>query len=308
MLNRIFFIGILFIVKPVLASPLCVDLFAQDHFFSNRQMQFFDLKANLHEFKISEDEKISLLKMEEKAATVAREMDRIRGESVEGTVLYPAAGYDAAAAFLAFSKAKTVIGIDNHPFFLKPETKLYLDVHVKSYDQKGYTWVTDVDRKGEVASVVLARLKHAFPDIRLHRVALFQEGMAEGNKENSRARHGLIVFDTGPGTLVREYIHIHSFFEFRPWWLPAIKKAGFQAILKKGAMGFFSEYSQHGEYLMQVLKEQGGLLVDGDVRYIEEVRGKTYYETSVSRFGYGAKVLLLEYSGMKNNNAVDSHK
>lgn len=304
MKNRMILVCILLVTQPTFAKSFCIDIFPRVHFFSNRSLQVYGLKTSSFGLKVFEDERNSLLKMETKAKSVAIEVENFRGSPIKGTVIYPAAGFDATAAFLAFPEAKRVIGIDNHPFFLNPDRELFPDVYTKSYEENGYTWVRDVDRKGEIASVIVARLKHAFPEIRIHKLALLQEPALRGKG----ARHGLIVFDRGPGTSLREYVHIHSLFEFRPWWLTAINEEGFDAILKKGAMGFFSQYSQQGEYLMQALKQQGGFLVDGDVRYIDEVQGQAYHQTKISHFGYGAKVVFFDYSDANNSPGSNDMK
>jgi hypothetical protein len=233
------------------------------------------------------------------------------------TVLYPSAGYDATTGFLVTSHVTTVVGIDNHPFMntfaksLTPEP--FFSVNDKG---QGWTVISEVDFKNFVGEIILARLKAAIPGFRLHKVLHVQDSTKD-NLDSSFLSHGVIVFDTGEGTLIRRYIHLQSpvlnDYEMRPtsWWKDIVLQNNFQILIRKAAMSFYNY--PIGLELIRHLKENQGLLIDGDndvgsfpsYDLDQELAETSRLKLPISGFGYDSVTKIYFFlNENKNKNEI----
>jgi hypothetical protein len=84
------------------------------------------------------------------------------------------------------------------------------------------------------------------------------------------AIHGLIEYDSGPGTPVRNYIHVNSYITdkimTKAWWYQTLKRTGFDALILKAATGGFEAYDaiNLGQDVINTLARHNGVFVDGD--------------------------------------------
>ncbi len=188
------------------------------------------------------------------------------------TVLYMASGFDAGSPFLVFENARTVFAVDQHPFVKDPALPIRL--RIPDNDHDGYALISTVnDQAQSLASTILWRLSQSISNFRLIRVAAFTDPTA--TTIGRPAQHGLIEFDSGPGTQVRQYIHIDANIgsEYlpgqQPWWLARILRHGIDGLLVKGAMSVYANASKTdvaspAREVTRYLMKNGGIIVDGD--------------------------------------------
>jgi hypothetical protein len=290
---------VLFVSVEALAYRQCHFLFGRHDFLNEILIQPDVQAVSLSIQKgsvLDESDKKHLFTLEQKAKEVAQALSKkvSHFERIH-TVVYPASGYDGVSALLAFPSARRVIGIDNHPFLTDQRSQVRTNVYVnKSEAHKGWAYYGAVDAKRYVADVLLGRIEHAFPGVRFLRIWHI--------RDKNYYSHGLIEFDTGPGTQVRQYVHVESlnmssvWEEAMPWWLQSLKKQGFDAVLRKAAMHFF-EYGEENSIprtLLKELRNNKGVFVDGD-----SVLNKAEYRSSilpVGAFGYGQSIEVTDYA------------
>lgn len=188
------------------------------------------------------------------------------------TVLYMASGFDGGSPFLVFENARTVFAVDQHPFVKDPSLPIRL--RIPDDGDRGYTLITTVnDQAQSLASTILWRLSQSIQNFRPIRVMAFTDPTAAGT--GRPAQHGLIEFDSGPGTPVRQYIHIDANIgsEYhpgqQPWWLARVLRHGIDGLLVKGAMSVYANASKTdvaspARDVTRYLMKNGGIIVDGD--------------------------------------------
>ena len=188
------------------------------------------------------------------------------------TVLYMASGFDGASPFLAFENMRTVFAVDQHPFVKDPSLPIRL--RIPDDGDRGYTLISTVnDQAQSLASAILWRLSQSIQNFRAIRVVAFTDPTA--TEMGRPAQHGLIEFDSGPGTQVRRYIHIDADIgsEYRPgqqpWWLARVLRHGIDGLLVKGAMSVYANASKTdikspARDVTRYLMKNGGIIVDGD--------------------------------------------
>ncbi|MBK7890905.1 MAG: hypothetical protein IPJ84_08680 [Bdellovibrionales bacterium] len=206
------------------------------------------------------------------AQSVQNEVSKLPQAGTVDTVLYMASGFDGASPFLAFNSARTVFAVDQHPFVKDPTLPIRLRVPENDHD--GYALIGAVnDQAQSLASTILWRLSQSIQNFRLIRVVAFTEPTPTA--VGRPAQHGLIEFDSGPGTQVRRYIHIDANIgsEYRPgqqpWWLARILNHGINGLLVKGAMSVYANASKTdvaspARDVTRYLMKNGGIIVDGD--------------------------------------------
>lgn len=170
---------------------------------------------------------------------------RNRGRDVRiETVFYPMTGLDGAMPFSMFPDAKLVIGLDEHPFLpdhhpLIQNPNQSQMLFNRAHGQN-YTYTTSLDNV-PTGTTVLETLVATIPGFRLREVAISHDHYLGFIGDKIPLTHGLIAFDTGPGTPVRRYVHLHqSIGEFEKqefvgrWWRKYLKLNAPDVILLKG--------------------------------------------------------------------------
>lgn len=117
----------------------------------------------------------------------------------QSTVLYPGSGFDLSSGFRMFPNATTIIGFDNHPFIDHTERFFIPGADVILNKERPWSLVSHVDLLVSMASALVAQVYSRFPDARVHNVL-------ELRQENNS--HGVITFDTGEDTPIRQYVHL----------------------------------------------------------------------------------------------------
>ncbi len=242
--------------------------------------------------------KENLLYLELNAKEVAAAIAARADQKQIHTVVYPAAGFDGTSALLAFSDAELVIGIDNHPFVLEGTSIVHAQVPTiyKRETRVGWLLFNEVDEQMYTADMLLGRLSHAYRNFRVLRVLDL--------RDSGGLSHGLIEFDTGEGTQVRQYLHIQTenqssvWDEKMPWWLRNLHVRGLQGLISKAAMSFFEdtgEYHSLPYALMRILKREHGVFVDGDSHVSPSDLRVTRERTFLKYFGYSNNVRVFVY-------------
>jgi hypothetical protein len=160
------------------------------------------------------------------------------------TVVYPAAGFDSAFPVRFFPNSRLLIAIDNQPFIgryqFTANSALGLRLGLRPVPAWGEAWVPEsmvMDEKA-VASQVLANLRDALPEVHILRIIAFKSRLAPLHV------HGLILFNQGPGTSVRSYLHVHSpqwsNAEMQPWWIELLPEGSPIAVILKGSQQFYA--------------------------------------------------------------------
>lgn len=250
------------------------------------------------------------------ARRVADVLEKIGRAREVRTVLYPAAGFDAATPFRIFEHADLVIGMDNHPFAVTKRAQERAGVHERWLESgelsekvnvRGWVKYDQVNKQRSVLRGLTASLLSLSPNVRI----LSAEALdAYGHVEGRAVVHGIVKFDLGPGTTMRTYVHLHTPTDLTrttlPPWTPELLAAGYQAVLKKAAMDTYESYTESfGGFLIDHLRSQRGFIVDGDgmlsrwpwwqsrearetfeVRELEtEILGLGYQAISIFEFG-----------------------
>ena len=203
----------------------------------------------------------------ESSQEIGRNLRNIWPDFAPESLHYPAAGFDAATPFLIFPSLRRVIAIDDHHFHFPENTAENIVVPIVAPAQNaGFTVATQVDHQGAVARAILGRLAMGIPNLRVLSVTSYAV--------NGFGSHGRIVFDQGPNTLIREYIHLHIIelqgnligndgSEYTQWLEEVIMRSPREVLLAKGAMLFFT--STLGHSLMRSFEATpGALFLDGD--------------------------------------------
>lgn len=202
------------------------------------------------------------------------------------SALYFAAGVDSSTLFTLFKDLQNVVAVDQHPFFTEVGTTLKL-VQAPT-DFRGVTSWDEVDGVGSIASSVVSRLHSDIEGFRLRRITAFNEpiqdvkyapGRMTGDPVEFKVKrrivsHGVVEFDTGDRTLVRQYVHIDGYVGPttgpHPWWHPLLLSVPFDVLLAKGAMAVFpskwldSEFNYGSTPFAKAWQQRGGIVVDAD--------------------------------------------
>lgn len=237
------------------------------------------------------------------ARLVQNEVSKFPQSRKVDTVLYMASGFDGGSPFLVFENARTVFAVDQHPFVKDPSLPIRL--RIPDDGDRGYTLITTVnDQAQSLASTILWRLSQSIPNFRPIRVVAFTDPTP--TTVGRPAQHGLIEFDSGPGTQVRQYIHIDANIgsEYlpgqQPWWLGRILRHGIDGLLVKGAMSVYANASKTdvaspAQVVTRYLLKNGGIVVDGDTTptWPWKIAPASYPKVTVShtgiyQFGYSS--------------------
>lgn len=205
------------------------------------------------------------------------------------TVLYPAAGFDAATPFLVFPEATTVIGLDWHPFVGQYRDSAVARLPKERTHYALYHEVDELFTPG-VAGAIVARLRGQIPGFHLRHVGYFEEARAFAwtsetkfliedffgdRPAPSTSLNGWVEFDTGPGTTVRRYIHVQRLLgETAPSieedpWLARVLAGNYQALFLRAGMHIFTSGHPQSprfvrDYFFTEPAAHGLLIVDTD--------------------------------------------
>jgi hypothetical protein len=207
---------------------------------------------------------------------------KLGGVDEVGTVFYPFAGSDGAAAFRLFPNATTVVALENNPFLFelpKPKEKL---TYPKGLSGAWRHW-TSISRDDYLGARVLGGLEQAVPGFRLRKVEIIRRPELQFLNNDHLGRgpstHGRIEFDTGPGTPVRQYIHLDTYVPpnkvassasvGNEWWAQEVERLKPDATIVKASMSLL--HPQAGEIQIpglrqkvhQWMSDSHGLLVEG---------------------------------------------
>lgn len=218
-------------------------------------------------------------------------------------ILYPFAGADGPMAFHLFPNAREVVGIDNHPFFSEAPFA-HEKLLVKPNRGTSFRHTVDIDDLPEVGSRILGFLKGTIPGFRLKRI-LAHESLERETDYSSRTAphwHTIVEFDSGPGTPLRRYVHLHLAFDpsriqvksNTGWWLSEVMRMQPQAVIVKAAHYQYRE-DRFRKFILSVLRKNSGLLIEG----AETGSGYSAWEFS-SKFG------SIEYE-FPNSESIELH-
>jgi hypothetical protein len=271
----------------------CIDLFAKPN-------------ARLVEFLGSEDHTILVdsqslsdiqtqnFKLKIPAQELAGNISKITPQPTLETILYPSSGFDAGNAFTIFPEAKTIIGIDNHPFLIGNRSIIRAKVALDA--NYSYTHVGAVHTLTEnlgAAPFIVGELASSLSSFRLLTIQEY--------KQKAEISHGVIEFDRGPGTPIQRYIHVNGELPYLddpiPTWMTSITEGGYQALLAKGSETIF-DHDSGGDLLLVHLAQNGGLFVDTDGIFLSQRwidQNTAFSKTSVpsSKLGYNRSTSLI---------------
>jgi hypothetical protein len=158
------------------------------------------------------------------------------------TVLYPLVGADGGVAFKIFPHATRVIGTDRVPF--APDLSIASRAKIRVEELPLYRYEGSGEVRNDTTPLflrTLGRIARSTEGFRLRRVVLF----VEPAKPAEVRCHGVIEFDSGPGTSVRRYIHInHASLDDEAleeaWWARTMERhLRPQAVIVKAAVDVF---------------------------------------------------------------------
>jgi hypothetical protein len=244
--------------------PSCPARFLENHFHIPQDQTLIEVpveqiepRSHLSEHDVQEREEF--LKYFPSIDRIRAEIDRRFGSFPQvRTVFYPLSGTDPIAARL-FTQASVFIALDKQPFFGLSE---------KGFSSRpglggAFRWLQDVEREGALGPRLLGALQEAVPGFHLRRLAIFG---------NSESINGLIEYDQGEGTPIRQYVHIQGSVpsrktkDFHPWWMSELSRLKPQALIVKGSMSFLKANKCQPEFrqtLLGWLKEAQGLILEG---------------------------------------------
>ena len=238
------------------------------------------------------------------------------------TIFYPFAGFDSFTPAMLFPNAKTIVTLDMQPFASKTN-KASEFVATPYFGKSGFEHIFTVMSKPQISVAIVSGLLGAFPGVRILSVLEFRMKNFEG-KETS---NGVIEYDLGPGTPKRQYIHLHGWVGYHKRdlansWFESLDHMKIDAVIVKGAMGFFNDFLSMRNGIEEVkfgqiffrdaietwLSRSRGMLVTAGNH--KENQEKTPLEFSIGvpaenistridipnvEFGYGNKVTILRY-------------
>lgn len=199
------------------------------------------------------------------------------------TVVYPLSGFDAQTPFQIYPDADVVYGIDGEPFMSPEESGQTVEYFPLPYNpaRSSYSTIGQVMMQKTQVKPLLTRLAGNIKGFRLRQVEGFR---ISGAKEIPRTRsqggkyvtepavpmHGLIEFDTGPGTPARKYYHINDVFSAEDnienrWWYKDVL-GHIDGMLVKASMGQLKSVSIEGAFL-HLLESSHGILVEDGSAY-----------------------------------------
>lgn len=220
------------------------------------------------------------------------------------TAIYPASGFDLSTPFLLSPEITTVIGIDRNPFLmewnraikinLKDEHKVQQEELADKLKNRSWIKVGDVAGARQMAPSLLAVLKLAFPEARIHSVTRL---------DNDSSSHGIIIFDTGPGTQIRQYIHLQERMDTLSTTLSPLENTIFDnlkpdVILFKAAMvvtgGFGTVHEDSlGFSMAKKIADNGGVIIDADGRHWPQFLSTQIPKILLTNFSLGYEEINL---------------
>jgi hypothetical protein len=264
------------------------------------------------------------------------QLDRLRGliEKNVGpfrarTIFYPMAGYDAGTAQRLFPEATTIIGVDNHPFL--PETPP-ARISYGPAPAQNVVLYRNVDHLAYVGPAAIGQLQAMVPGFRLRRVYVVTTEELQGHRGESGFKqlsdsdprrvpsgHGIVEYDTGPGTPLRRYVHINASLLTQgnvesTWWWNAIERMAPDTVLVKGAEEAFQHRAAYHlrPSIRSWLHRAGGTLVeevlshDAGTAWVPQFSGFQSFpklptasidvrEAGLERFGYTHRIQVTRY-------------
>ena len=223
------------------------------------------------------------------------------------TIFYPFASYDAATPRLLFPEADTVLAIDDAPFVRSIDAKVKPDLDKTEVYDGSFHLTSQSELSESVANAIVARLQLTTKNFRLRKITAIQEKpeawlYSYKRDEQLGPTHGIIEYDSGPGTAIKQYIHINNYIsdelmEKQPWWYVQLKEHGFEALLQKAAAGGIESYTKTMTAdIIEILTKNKGVFLDGDnhTKAEAEMKQKGAFTYKLPEFkGYGDGRIVL---------------
>ncbi len=216
-------------------------------------------------------------------------------------VVYPFIGNDGGWPSAVLGRAPRVtIGLDDHPFWKRRHGSGSPRLSAVPAQIKAWTFYDDVGDDSGAAGKILGKLQSHVIGFRLRKV----EAIEDGSKT-----HGLVEFDTGPGSKVCQYVHLHEALDARDyrgaWWLDEVLRLKPRLLLLKGANGSPFQEGGAGEKLRQpflcALRDNGGAVIEegtsrgGRFSGNELLEGNRSSALVIAQWGYGDLVRLTTF-------------
>jgi len=314
------------------ALPLILSLFLQLTFAASNptglECTLPLLLPNLKTIKVLGNEvKASMPAVTEKASEAyLASLDTVRQQGIEklidsktvDTVFYPFSGSDGGGVARLFPAATTLVGLSEESFFEQmPTPSRPLDFSYVIKNQSGFRWLGELQKEPNIASSLLGSLHSAIEGFRLNEVIIFEtleHFNMQGINHPLSSTHGIIVFDQGPGTPVRRYLHIQANISARvypgtSWWMNLLEKNPPQGILVKAAMSSFTTHMRNSDFYdatLDWLHQTNGILVEGQSKqrlsHWEFSQNETLPYTSATsildglEFGYTGSAKITSFS------------
>ncbi len=203
------------------------------------------------------------------------QLDQIRDALVEGgrnpdrvtRVIYPAAACDAAYPVRVFRRADT-IALDNHPMvspgIVRGTKGLGLGYSVPIHEGS-YQVAWDVDSSARyILPKLLGTLIASVKGFRLRAIQVFARKGDWTTWTNTRlpAVHGIIFYDQGRGTPIRQYVHVCTRIE-NPWWRNRTQGSGKWAMLVKASQRALDQQLDVVKHLFDQVAATKGYYLEG---------------------------------------------
>lgn len=242
-------------------------------------------------------------------------LERLRVTSHVETLVYPFAGFDAGTPYELFKSVRSVVAIDDSPFVRNLEAPITTSGPVSKIGGKVFLTGQSA-RATSVANVIVKQLSSRIPNFRVLEATAFVDPNIFSTHVDGKTVHGIIFFDTGPGTEVRTYTHIHmTLGDHRTkeelWWYSQLVSHGFQAVVSKGAMGGLADNAPKlGKDMMVVLARNSGIYFDAEIGYngsealAINAGGKLYFFPWLTGYADGGIVLFGDAAKLVSGNRL----
>lgn len=196
------------------------------------------------------------------------------------TAFYPLSGVDGGIVQL-FPEARLLIGIDDHPFLQIPADGETILIHRSPVE--AFRRTEEISRDQTAFGIfagqrVIGAMASSVPNFRLLEVTVFVTEENVSISEKDRLVHGLIDFDSGPGTPLRRYLHVNAKLvrglNYKTsWWFRGLDRWVPDAVIIKGAQGLFYPSGNESRDahplrrdILKWLRWSRGYLIEGDNR------------------------------------------
>jgi hypothetical protein len=182
---------------------------------------------------------------------------------------YPMSGTDSALLFQILPNLRISVCADYRPFWdsIPKDGELY---QVKDRATAWREW-SDIAEDGYLGPKIIGTLAESIPNFRLRSVTMFQTNEILGwSTDRSKATHGIVEFDQGPGTPVRQHVQLqvsmyNHTWEAAGWVKRALDRVDARFLLIKAANEHFYARAAEGvgEDLIERVKRHKGFILEG---------------------------------------------